>query len=135
MCSSDLAYAGHQFGHFVPQLGAGKTAFVRGVARGLGSTDRVHSPTFALLNEYRTGRLPLYHLDLYRLDSTEAILGAGLEPYLENPDGVSVVEWFDRWQIPSPRGAVPPHPDNLLLVRFEAASPDVRRIVYDDPRP
>src|SRR6478609_10622112 len=58
-------------------LGAGKTQFVRGVATGLGATDRVHSPTFALINEYLTGRLPVFHIDLYRLETAEAILSAG----------------------------------------------------------
>ena len=59
-------------------LGAGKTQLVKGIARGLGVSDRVHSPTFALLHEYRGGRLPLFHLDLYRLETHDQIAGAGL---------------------------------------------------------
>ena len=59
-------------------LGAGKTAFVRGFARGLGFTGRVHSPTFALLNQYEGGRLSLFHLDLYRLDTRAQIAGAAI---------------------------------------------------------
>ena len=78
-------------------LGAGKTALVRGLARGLGCRGRVHSPTFALLNEYTGGRTRLFHLDLYRLNSAEEVRGAGLEEYLDQPDGVSVVEWMGRW--------------------------------------
>ncbi len=78
-------------------LGAGKTAFARGFARGLGFTGRVHSPTFALLNEYSGGRLPLFHLDLYRLRSAEDVREAGLEEYLTRPDGVALVEWIERW--------------------------------------
>ena len=78
-------------------LGAGKTAFVRGFARGLGYSGRVHSPTFGLINHYEGGRLPLFHLDLYRLNSAEEVRGAGLEEYLDQPDGVSVVEWMERW--------------------------------------
>src|SRR6185369_5100979 len=68
-------------------LGAGKTQLVKGIARGLGSAARVHSPTFALVNEYTGGRHPLYHLDLYRLESRSQIIGAGLEEYLVNPTG------------------------------------------------
>src|SRR5689334_4700594 len=73
------------------ELGAGKTQLVKGLARGLSSPARVHSPTFALVNEYGGGRLRLFHLDLYRLESLDRILAAGLEEYLQ-PDGVTVVE-------------------------------------------
>src|SRR5450759_2732585 len=71
-------------------LGAGKTQFVKGLARGLGITARVHSPTFALVNIYSGGRLTLFHLDLYRLDTREQILAARLEEYLK-AEGVQVV--------------------------------------------
>lgn len=77
-------------------LGAGKTQLVKGLARGLGITARVHSPTFTLVNEYRGGRCRLFHLDLYRLETPEQIVAAGLEEYLE-PDGVAVIEWAERW--------------------------------------
>jgi tRNA threonylcarbamoyladenosine biosynthesis protein TsaE len=77
-------------------LGAGKTQFVRGFARGLGVTERIHSPTFALLNIYSTGRAPLFHIDLFRLDSDEQIVAAGLTEYFE-PPGITIVEWMDRW--------------------------------------
>lgn len=88
-------------------LGAGKTQLVKGLARGLEITERVHSPTFALVNEYGGGRLPLFHLDLYRLDTPAQILGAGLEEYLDRPAGVTVVEWAERWW-PQPMPPAPP---------------------------
>src|SRR6266498_3234849 len=80
----------------VGDLGAGKTQLVKGLARGLGITARVHSPTFTLVNLYSGGRLRLFHLDLYRLDTRAQILAAGLEEYLQ-PDGVTVIEWAERW--------------------------------------
>jgi tRNA threonylcarbamoyladenosine biosynthesis protein TsaE len=85
------------------ELGAGKTQLARGLARGLGSAARVHSPTFALLHEYRGGRWPLFHLDLYRLAGREQIIDAGLETYLTRPDGIVVVEWIERWEPPTAR--------------------------------
>tara|TARA_Y100001934_G_scaffold152416_1_gene182794 strand:- start:3280 stop:3738 length:459 start_codon:yes stop_codon:yes gene_type:complete len=78
-------------------LGAGKTQLARGIARGLEFSGRVQSPTFALINVYEGGRCPVYHLDLYRLDDAQAVFDAGLEEYLREPDGVTVVEWAERW--------------------------------------
>ena len=78
-------------------LGAGKTQLANGLARGLGAAARAPSPTFTLVHEYRGGRLPLFHLDLYRLATREQIIAAGLEPYLARPRGVAVVEWIERW--------------------------------------
>jgi tRNA threonylcarbamoyladenosine biosynthesis protein TsaE len=79
----------------VGDLGAGKTCFVRGLARGLGiDPERVHSPTFVMATEYRGGRLPLTHVDLYRLDSP--VDDTGLLRDVLYGDGVVAVEWFDR---------------------------------------
>ena len=68
-------------------LGAGKTAFVRGLTRGLGIQNTVQSPTFTIVNEYRSGPFPLFHFDLYRLDSEEALYDIGFEDYLFS-DGI-----------------------------------------------
>src|SRR5215212_6263256 len=78
-------------------LGAGKTQIVKGFAKGLGIEARVQSPTFALVHEYKAGRLPLYHLDLYRRDDETQSRGAGLEEYLHQQAGVTMIEWVDRW--------------------------------------
>lgn len=75
-------------------LGAGKTHFAKGVARGLGITELVTSPTFTLINEY-SGRLPLYHVDVYRLGGPDEAYDLGLEEYLYG-DGVTLVEWPGR---------------------------------------
>jgi len=106
-------------------LGAGKTQFVKGLARGLGISMRVHSPTFTLVNEYNGGRLKLFHLDLYRLETREQILAAGIEEFLK-PDGVSVIEWAER--IPNDEFRM----TNLKSVQIEILSEMERQITYDD---
>ena len=106
-------------------LSAGKTQFVRGLARGLGISGRVHSPTFTLVNEYGGGRLKLFHLDLYRLETAEQILSAGVEEYL-SPDGVSVVEWAER--IYDLRFTI----YDLKKVRIEILNEQERKIIYDN---
>ncbi len=76
-------------------LGAGKTAFTRGVAAGLGIPDRVTSPTYTIVNEYEGGRLPLFHFDMYRLGSADELFDIGWEDYLSR-GGVCAVEWSEN---------------------------------------
>ena len=111
-------------------LGAGKTQLVKGFARGLDITSRIHSPTFALINIYEGGRMPLFHLDLYRLETREQILGAGLEEYFK-PDGVAVIEWAERW-FKEASGAGGQGPGAVRRVTIETVSEMERRIVYED---
>ncbi len=80
---------------YTGDLGAGKTAFTRGLARGLGYRDPVTSPTYTIVNEYLGGRLPLFHFDMYRLGSSEDLWDIGWEDYLEQ-GGVCAVEWSEN---------------------------------------
>ena len=104
-------------------LGAGKTRFVAGLARGLGAAGRVRSPSFTLLHEY-AGRLPLFHADLYRLETRE-VSGLGLDEALER--GALVVEWGER--LPEPDRA------DALVLTFELASERERRITAGSAGP
>ena len=80
---------------FSGDLGAGKTAFVRGMARGLNIPERATSPTFTIVNEYEGGRLPLFHFDMYRLGSSDELFDIGWEDYLVR-GGVCAVEWSEN---------------------------------------
>jgi tRNA threonylcarbamoyladenosine biosynthesis protein TsaE len=102
-------------------LGAGKTNFVQGLARGLGITEDVNSPTFILANEYYTGRLPLYHADAYRVENAEEAEGFGLDDYL-NGDGVTVIEWAERVR------AALPH--DVLWIEFEYLNENERLLRF-----
>ena len=108
------------------ELGSGKTQLVKGFARGLGIPDLILSPTFVLVREYQTGRLPLYHLDLYRLENSEQVIASGLQNYFAPREGVSIVEWVDRC-------------DDALLnkkhyrhVVLSSIGPDERSLCYED---
>lgn len=108
-------------------LGAGKTQLVRGFARGLGATGRVHSPTFTLVNEYGGGRLKLFHLDLYRLETPEQLHSAGIEEFLQ-PDGVAVIEWAERLDLSGVKLAL----EMVKRVKIEVLTETERRIIYED---
>ena len=121
-------------------LGTGKTQLVKGLARGLGFTGRVSSPTFALVNIYEGGRLPLFHLDLYRLDTADQIIPAGLEEYLQ-PCGVTVIEWAERWFGPrstvhSPQSAVLSSRSQVSSLKSQTQRPtsNVQRSTMHDPQ-
>lgn len=78
------------------ELGSGKTRFVKGLVAGLGSSAVVTSPTFTIVHEYSGGRLPIYHLDFFRLEDRQSVARLGLDDYFFG-DGVSAVEWADRF--------------------------------------
>jgi tRNA threonylcarbamoyladenosine biosynthesis protein TsaE len=107
----------------VGELGAGKTCFLQGLARGLGVTGDVTSPTFVLINEYR-GRLPVHHLDAYRVESLAEIVDLGVEE-LFHGDGVTLVEWADKLMPLLPAGAV--------LVRISGVGDEPREIALEGP--
>ena len=103
---------------FTGDLGAGKTAFVRGMAQGLGIAQRVTSPTFTIVNEYEGGRLPLFHFDMYRLSSADELFDIGWEDFLRR-GGVCAVEWSE-----TVRDAL--EPDTIYV--------DIRRGAEDNQR-
>ena len=102
-------------------LGAGKTAFTRGLARGLGYREPVTSPTYTIVNEYIGGRLPLFHFDMYRLGSAEDLWDIGWEDYLDR-GGVCAVEWSEN---------VDDAMENAVYVTIEKLGEDARRITLE----
>ena len=108
-----LAYEG--------DLGAGKTAFTRGLARGLGCTDMVTSPTYTIVNEYLSGRMPLFHFDMYRLRSSDDLFDIGWEDYLER-GGVCAVEWSEN---------VADAMEDVIRIRIEKLGDESRRITIE----
>ncbi len=105
-------------------LGAGKTPFVKGLAAGLGAADAVTSPTFTLIHEYRGGRLPLYHADLYRLENPDQVYSTGLEEYFGG-DGITAIEWADKFPELLPPGA--------RWIQFETGESDTRVLRFEHP--
>ena len=108
-----LAYRG--------DLGAGKTAFTRGLARGLGCTDLVTSPTYTIVNEYLGGRLPLFHFDMYRLASSDDLWDIGWEDYLER-NGICAVEWSEN---------VEDAMEGAVYITIEKLGEETRRITIE----
>ena len=102
-------------------LGAGKTAFTRGLARGLGCGETVTSPTYTIVNEYITGRMPLFHFDMYRLASSDDLWDIGWEDYLDR-GGVCAVEWSEN---------VADALEGALTVTIEKLGEDARRITIE----
>ena len=107
----------------IGELGAGKTCFLQGLARGLGVSSAVTSPTFVLVNQYR-GRLPVFHLDAYRTEALTEVLELGLEEMMHG-DGVTVIEWADKILQLLPPGTV--------TVRIRGLGDDPRSIEVEEP--
>ena len=104
----------------IGDLGTGKTALTKSIAEGLGVTEEVISPTFTIVKEYRSGRMPLFHFDVYRLSSGEEFLDAGAEDYLDG-DGLSVIEWADI--------VADALPQDALVVRLDYGEDEGTRFV------
>ena len=102
-------------------LGAGKTAFTRGLARGLGVSDPVTSPTYTIVNEYLGGRMPLFHFDMYRLHSSDDLWDIGWEDYLER-GGICVVEWSEN---------VADAMEDAIIITIEKLGDETRRITVE----
>ena len=102
-------------------LGAGKTAFTRGLAKGLGCTEIVTSPTYTIVNEYLGGRIPLFHFDMYRLRSSDDLFDIGWEDYLDR-GGVCAVEWSEN---------VDDAMEDALNITIEKLGEDARRITIE----
>lgn len=104
-------------------LGMGKTCFTRGLAKGLGANDDVTSPTFALINEYLSGRLPLYHFDMYRVSGWEDLYSTGFFDYIED-GGVIAAEWSENIE-----NALP---DNTIYVTINKIDDNTREIIITE---
>ena len=104
-------------------LGAGKTALTRGIAQGLGVTDLVTSPTYTIVNEYLTGRIPLFHFDMYRLGSSDELFDIGWEDYLAR-GGICAVEWSENVE-DALRDAI------HITIEKDPLEPDTRRITIE----
>lgn len=108
----------------VGDLGAGKTTFTKGVARGLGIMDNVTSPTFTILNEYSGDDGKLYHFDFYRIEDESELLELGFEDYFPSADGVTIVEWVEK--------APSVLPTKYYQITFEKIDEDKRRMTFEE---
>lgn len=108
---------------FIGGMGMGKTHFTRGLARGLGFRGDVSSPTFAIINEYRGGRLPLFHFDMYRIEGWEDLDSCGFFDYM-NENGVIAVEWSEN--------ILAALPDNTLYITIESLGETSRKITVKE---
>jgi tRNA threonylcarbamoyladenosine biosynthesis protein TsaE len=104
------------------ELGAGKSELARGIAKGLGVTETVTSPSFTILNVYESGRIPLYHFDWYRLESAEELFELGMDEYLGG-DGIALVEWPER----CPEAV----PEDYLRIRITAEGENRRKLTAE----
>ena len=102
-------------------LGAGKTAFTRGLAKGLGCGETVTSPTYTIVNEYLSGRMPLFHFDMYRLSSSDDLWDIGWEDYLDR-GGVCAVEWSENFSYAM---------EDAVIVNIEKCGENYRRITIE----
>lgn len=108
----------------VGDLGAGKTTFTKGVARGLGIMDNVTSPTFTILNEYVGEEKRLYHFDFYRIEDPDELVELGFEDYFPSTDGLTIVEWVEK--------APSVLPKKFYQITFEKIDDDKRKIVFEE---
>ena len=107
-------------------LGVGKTAFVRGFASVISPTSLVRSPTFALVNEYARGEIPLFHFDMYRIEGEDDLYTIGFEDYLAR-EGIALVEWSENILF-----ALPPHYLAVTIAKDNAQEPDSRLLVIEE---
>ncbi len=108
-------------------LGTGKTVFTKGIARGLGIDEPVSSPTFTIVSEYRSGRMPLFHFDVYRIGDPEEMDEVGLDDYLSN-GGLSLIEWAELI-----RDMLPPETVWVTIEKDLESGFDFRRITIERP--
>ncbi len=106
---------------FFGELGAGKTAFIRGTLRGLGVAEAVTSPTFNIINEYRSGRIPVAHFDMYRIENDDALTGTGFYDYLD--DTLILLEWAEHipWALD----------DNTIRISIDGSGEEPRQITIE----
>lgn len=116
---------GGEFIAMYGDLGAGKTAFVQGLAKALGVKNHITSPTFTIVNEYE-GRLPLYHFDVYRISDPDEMYEIGYEEYIES-DGVCIVEWAELIE-----DIFPGRYSKITILKDEEKGFDYRKIIYEE---